>query len=502
MPKSYRIRTSVGNSTQSDKTIKVQVDQDFDFLEILSLKLTQSDVYRSFCSDYGVVVGRVVANGGYGIPNAKVSVFVPIDAVDQNDPVISALYPYKNVTDKNEDGYRYNLLPYTPSYEGHAATGTFPTRDDVLTRTEVLQIYEKYYKYTVKTNESGDYMIVGVPLGNQQVMLDLDLSDMGCFSLRPTDLIRMNLGNPKQFDGNQFKSSVDLSSLPQIVNQRRSISVSSFWGTGDVCDVGITRVDFDLRDLNITIEPTATFMGSIMTSNDSVMIKNNCKPNSEQGDLCGMVAGPGRILAVRQTINSNLNGDPILEQYQLEQGGKVIDENGAFVVDVPMNLDYVTTNEFGELIFSNNPSVGIPTKGKYRFKIKTNKGEKEVPATQTSKNIIGPNLLNLSAFNPKGSLLRGNFLVPNIKEYGWDGNVDPSTKSDETTTFSPIFGDNTKLIETKTFTSSDFGSGGRALLISSILGEYKNITYKINDVTDTSKWVDLPNLIDKLEITV
>jgi len=36
----------------------------------------------------------------------------------------------------------------------------------------------------------------------------------------------------------------------------------------------------------------------------------------------------------------------ILEQYQLEQGGKVIDENGAFVVDVPMNLDYVTTNEF------------------------------------------------------------------------------------------------------------------------------------------------------------
>ncbi len=183
MPKSYRIRTSVGNSTQTDKTIKVQVDQDFDFLEILSLKLTQSDVYRSFCSDYGVVVGRVIANGGYGVPNAKVSVFVPIDAVDQNDPVISALYPYKNVTDKNEDGYRYNLLPYTPSYEGHAATGTFPTREDVLTRTEVLQIYEKYYKYTVKTNESGDYMIVGVPLGNQQVILDvskntLDINDI------------------------------------------------------------------------------------------------------------------------------------------------------------------------------------------------------------------------------------------------------------------------------------------------------------------------------------
>ena len=500
MPKTYRIRTSVGNSTQTDKTIKVQVDQDFDFLEILSLKLTQSDVYRSFCSDYGVVVGRVIANGGYGIPNAKVSVFVPIDAVDQNDPVISALYPYKNVTDKNEDGYRYNLLPYTPSYEGHAATGTFPTRDDVLTRTEVLQIYEKYYKYTVKTNESGDYMIVGVPLGNQQVILDMDLSDMGCFSLRPTDLVRMNLGNPKQFNGNQFKSSVDLASLPQIVNQRKSISVSSFWGTGTICDVGITRVDFDLRDSNITIEPTATFMGSIMTSNDDVMLKNNCKPSSEQGDLCGMVAGPGKVLAVRQTINVNASGEPILEQYQLEQGGKVIDENGAFVVDVPMNLDYVTTNEFGELIFSDNPNVGIPTKGKYRFKVKTNEGEKEVGAIQTSSSIIGPNLLNLSAFNPKGSLLRGNFLVPNIKEYGWTGNTDPSTLS-TVRKFKPTFNDNTKLIETQSFKASDLG-GKRSLLISSITGEYKSISYKIDNVIDNSKWVDLPNGNETLEITV
>jgi len=506
MPKTYRIRTSVGNNTQSDKTIKVQVDQDFDFLEILSLKLTQSDVYRSFCSDYGVVVGRVIANGGYGIPNAKVSVFVPIDAVDQNDPVISALYPYKNVTDKNEDGYRYNLLPYTPSYEGHAATGTFPTRDDVLTRTEVLQIYEKYYKYTVKTNESGDYMIVGVPLGNQQVILDMDLSDMGCFSLRPTDLVRMNLGNSKQFNGNQFKSSVDLASLPQIVNQRKSISVSSFWGTGDICDVGITRVDFDLRDSNITIEPTATFMGSIMTSNDSVMLKNNCKPSSEQGDLCGMVAGPGRILAIRQTINVNASGEPILEQYQLEQGGKVIDENGAFVVDVPMNLDYVTTNEFGELIFSDNPNIGIPTKGKYRFKVKTDEGEKEVAAIQSSGSLIGPNLLNLSAFNPKGSLLRGNFLVPNIKEYGWSGttttnSIDPSSLSIYNKKKKITFGDNTKLIESQTFTASELG-GKRSLLLSSITGEYKSVSYKINNVVDNSKWVDLPNGNETLEITV
>ena len=37
MPKSYRIRTQVG----VDKYINVKLDQDFDFLEILSLKINQ-----------------------------------------------------------------------------------------------------------------------------------------------------------------------------------------------------------------------------------------------------------------------------------------------------------------------------------------------------------------------------------------------------------------------------------------------------------------------------
>ena len=121
MPKSIRIRTQLG----VDRNINVKVDQDFDFLEILSLKLKQEDVYTTFCSDYGVVAGRVIANGGYGVPNVHVSIFIPIDSIDENDPVISTLYPYKSPEEKNEDGYRYNLLPYENEYYGHAATGTF-----------------------------------------------------------------------------------------------------------------------------------------------------------------------------------------------------------------------------------------------------------------------------------------------------------------------------------------------------------------------------------------
>ncbi len=51
MQKSYRIRTTPG----VDKNINVTLEQDFDLLEILSLKLTQSEVYSRLCADFGVV---------------------------------------------------------------------------------------------------------------------------------------------------------------------------------------------------------------------------------------------------------------------------------------------------------------------------------------------------------------------------------------------------------------------------------------------------------------
>ena len=273
MTKSFRLNTKVNQ----DQNLRINITQDFDFLEVLSLKLRQEDVYTRFCADYGVVAGRVIVNGGYGVPNVSVSIFVPLSSIDENDPIISTLYPYKRPDQKNEDGFRYNLLPYVQEYGGHSPTGTFPDAEDVLTRSEVLEVYEKYYKYTVKTNDSGDFMIVGVPLGQQLVILDLDLSNIGCFSLRPSDLIRLGRGTPQQFNGDQFKSSTDLESLPQIVNQKKEIEVASFWGEENICNVGITRVDFDLRDSGIEITPQAVFMGSIFSTSEEYFLKTNCK---------------------------------------------------------------------------------------------------------------------------------------------------------------------------------------------------------------------------------
>jgi hypothetical protein len=400
MGQSYRIRTEIG----INKTINVQLDQDFDFIELLSLKLQQEDIYIRSCADYGVLVGRITANNGFGIPNARVSVFIPIESLDESNPIISSIYPYKSPTDKNEDGYRYNLLPYEKSYSKHAATGTLPTRLDVLTGKTAVEIYDKYYKFTAKTNESGDYMIMGVPLGNQTVFLDVDLSDIGEFSLTPQDLIRMGLATESQVAGNQFKTSNDLSSLPQLVSLSKSIDVSPLWGEPDICQIAINRVDFDLRDeANIDIQPTSVFMGSIFSAPDKFRVRTNCKPKDNLGNLCDLDAGPGQVLALRQTIQQDSDGNPILEQFQLEQAGNIIDGNGVWLTELPMNLEYVITNEFGEKVVSNDPTIGIPTKGKYRFKIKWQQSSGISEQTR-----------------------RAYFLVPNVREYGWSGNADPN----------------------------------------------------------------------------
>ena len=44
--------------------------------------MTQEDAYKLYTSSYGVIVGRIIANGGFGIPNAKVSVFVEVSDED------------------------------------------------------------------------------------------------------------------------------------------------------------------------------------------------------------------------------------------------------------------------------------------------------------------------------------------------------------------------------------------------------------------------------------
>ena len=358
MSETIRIRTTPNGE---DKYLKVKIDQEFDFIEVLSMKITQEEAYRNFCSDYGVIVGRVIINSGFGLPNARVSVFLPLDDEDKNDTVISGLYPYTIVTDKDSDGIRYNLLPKTSETNNDCFTpiGTFPNKREILDNEELLHVYCKYYKFTTTTNSSGDFMIFGVPLGTYNIHIDADISDIGIVSQRPYDLISQGI-SIKNFDSpTKFKGGTNLDKLYQIKSANYSVNVQPFWGEQETCEIGISRADIDM---NYNVTPSAMFTGSIFGDQDKNSINKRCRPRKALGELCSQVAGEGTIEMLRETIDGGI------EQFDID-GGRLIDEDGAWAYQIPMNLDYVITDESGNLIPSDDPNKGIPTRASVRFKI-------------------------------------------------------------------------------------------------------------------------------------
>lgn len=353
-----RIRTTPNGN---DKYLKVKLEQDFDFIEVLSMKISQEEAYTNFCSDYGVVTGRVIISNGFGVPNAKVSIFIPIDDVDKNNPEIKGLYPYEIISDTDDNGVRYNLLPKTPETNNDCFTpiGTFPDKRDVLDNPEMLDIYCKYYRFTTTTNDAGDFMIFGVPIGTYTLHVDVDISDIGIISQRPYDSISQN--TPSYFfdSPTKFKADTNLNKLIQVKSVNVGVNVQPFWGDIDSCEIGITRVDVDL---NYSIRPSAIFMGSIFGDQDKNSVNKNCTPRNDMGKLCEQISNEGTIEMIRETMDGSI------ERFDVE-GGRVIDENGAWAYQIPMNLDYMVTDEFGNMVLSDDPNKGIPTRASVRFLI-------------------------------------------------------------------------------------------------------------------------------------
>ncbi len=358
MSNTIRIRTTPNDG---DKYLKVKLEQDWDFIEILSLKISQEDTYRKFCSDYGVIVGRVIINNGFGVPNAKVSVFIPLDDIDKNDPLISGLYPFEVISDKDSEGIRYNLLPkdMSPTNDCYTPVGTFPSKREILDNETLLNVYCKYYKFTTTTNHAGDFMIFGVPLGTYIVHVDADISDIGIASQRPYDLISQGTPTKLFASTTKFKDDKNLDKLIQVKTMNSGVNVQPFWGDKDNCEIGITRLDFDL---NYSLKPAAIFMGSIYGDQDKHSINKHCRPRIKLGRVAEQVTGPGSVKMIRKTLDNKI------EAFDVE-GGYVIDDDGTWAYQIPMNLDYMVTDEEGNLILTQDPNKGIPTRARVRFNI-------------------------------------------------------------------------------------------------------------------------------------
>lgn len=361
--KSYRIRTNVGESKTNSDYINLDVNllQDYDLFEILSLKIGTENLYKFHTSKYGCIVGRVLANGGVGVPNAKISVFIKVENFDLNDSIISYLYPYTSTTTKNSDNIRYNTLTDKKIDDCHQNVGTFPNKRLVLDDDNVIEVYDKYYKYTTSTNGSGDYMIFGVPVGNNILHTDIDLSDIGVLSQKPRDLFYKGYTQTQFENSSMFKSSTDLDNLSQIISQDSSMYVYPFWGDEDENkeQIKITRNDIDV---NYKFEPTCIFIGCIVSDEKSNAISKNCIPHERMGKMDRLTTGKGTIEMIRKTMGGNVESKII-------QGNELIDGNGTWCYQIPMNLDYVATDEFGNLVPTDNYEKGIPTRTSVRFRI-------------------------------------------------------------------------------------------------------------------------------------
>lgn len=360
--KSYRIRTNVGE----DKFLSINLEQDYDAFDILSLTINTNDTYRLHNSNYGVVVGRVLANNGFGIPNAKISIFIEAD--NEQRAELSAIYSYRSTADANSDGVRYNLLP--DDYNGgdcHQVVGTFPNKRYVLDNDDVIEVFDKYFKYTTRTNNAGDYIIMGVPVGTQTLHMDLDLSDCGILSQRPRDFVYKGYTIEQFENPNMFKTGTSLSSLSQIFSQDQNVYVQPFWGNDSLGEtIGITRADINVE---FKFEPTCVFMGSVVSDNASNGISKNCKPTEHMGDMDELTTGEGTIEMIRKTFAGNV------EEFRIK-GNELINGAGIWCYQIPMNLDYMVTDEFGNMVPTDNPDKGIPTRARVRFRISMNDSEK------------------------------------------------------------------------------------------------------------------------------
>ena len=390
--KTYRIKANVsGEYTENFIALDTNLVQDYDTLDILSIKIKSADTYRLHNSNYGVIVGRVLANNGFGIPNAKISVFIKSDSEDGE--LVKQLYPFSTTYTKDSDGVRYNLLPDEKTNDCHQIVGTFPNKRYMLDNDVVLEVFDKYYKYTTRTNNSGDYIIMGVPVGNQTLHMDLDLSDCGILSQRPRDFVYKGYTMEQFENPSLFKNGTNYPELSQIFSQDRVVNVIPFWGNDSLGEsVGITRADIDVA---FKFETTCVFIGSVVSDNASNGITKKCMATENMGNMEELTTGEGTIEMIRKTPTGAIESFAV-------RGNQLINGNGVWCYQIPMNLDYMMTDEYGNMVPTNDPDKGIPTRASVRFRISMQDNEE-----------------NLDFF------YRCKVLVPHNPQYTEDGQREP-----------------------------------------------------------------------------
>lgn len=71
------------------------------------------------------------------------------------------------------------------------------------------------------------------------------------------------------------------------------------------------------------------------------------------GEASQLVTSDGTIEMIRKTV------DDVVEEYNVN-GNRLIDSDGVFCYQIPMNLDFVGTDEYGNIVPTDNPKKVLP----------------------------------------------------------------------------------------------------------------------------------------------
>ena len=91
-----------------------------------------------------------------------------------------------------------------------------------------------------------------------------------------------------------------------------------------------------------------------------------------------MVSGEGTIEMIRKTTEGTV------EEHQVK-GTNVINGNGVWCYQIPMNLDYVITDEFGNIVPTDNATIGVPTRSRVRFRVSLTNDDNPSDSKHTAK---------------------------------------------------------------------------------------------------------------------
>ena len=82
--------------------------------------------------------------------------------------------------------------------------------------------------------------------------------------------------------------------------------------------------------------------------------------------------------------------DGLVEEFQI-QGNRLIDSDGVWCYQIPMNLDFIGTDEYGNIVATDDPSKGIPTRTRVRFRISKQDNGDEGFSRHTAKYLVPMN---------------------------------------------------------------------------------------------------------------